>query len=383
MNNRVFTYKCTGYDDTRIGPYIQQIIEDAFPNEAFNNKTVFVKPNLLTRRVPEQAVTTHPVLVKEVCSSFAKKGAKVIIGDSPGGPNSLSWLKSVYNSTGMYWAAKESGAELNYDLTPHNENVRIKNSHKELQVLKAVVDSDYLINLPKCKTHGLTVFTGGPKNLYGCIPGLIKAKYHLELADLDNFCELIITLNELLKPNLTIMDAIIGMEGEGPSSGTPKYLGYIIGSRNPYLVDAMAVQMIGLNPSDIPVLKLAHELGIFSLTDDSIINVGHTKKEVVPFRVPVATRYADFSDRFAKRIPKKLLGTIYKWLKPALVFSEEKCTSCRICIESCPAAALKLHNKRPKVNVKECIYCYCCQELCPKSAVSVKKPALARWLFKH
>jgi len=381
--NKVFTYKCTDYKDASIGSYLKQIIDDSFPGEVFNNKTVFVKPNLLTRRNPEQAVTTHPVLVKEVCLCFIKKGAKVIIGDSPGGPNSISWLKSVYKATGMTWAAKESGAELNYDLTPSNQSFEIKNSYKELQVLKAVVDSDYLINLPKCKTHGLTVFTGGPKNLYGCIPGLLKAKYHLELADLENFCGLIISLNELLKPNLTVMDAIIGMEGEGPSSGTPKYLGYIIGSKNPYLVDTIAAQMIGLKPLDIPVLKLAHELGIFSLTDDSIIHVGHTKKEVVPFKMPVATKYADFSDRFAKRVPQKLLSRIYKWLKPVLVFSEEKCTSCKLCIESCPASALKMYNKKPKVNVKECIYCYCCQELCPKSAVSVKKPALARWLFYH
>lgn len=379
--NKVFVYKCTDYKDAKIRFYLKQIIDNSFPGEVFKNKTVFIKPNLLTRRNPDQAVTTHPVLVKEVSLYFKEKGAKVIIGDSPGGPNSMSWLKSVYKATGMIWAAKESGAELNYDLTPCKQSINIKNSNKELQVLKAVVDSDYLINMPKCKTHGLTVFTGGPKNLYGCIPGLIKAKYHLELAELENFCGLIITLNELLKPNLTIMDAIIGMEGEGPSSGIPKYLGYIIGSKNPYLVDITAAKMIGLDPLEIPVLKIAHERGIFSLTDDSVVHVSHTIKEVVHFKIPLATKYADFSDRFAKRVPSNLLGRIYKWLKPVLVFSEEKCTSCKICIESCPASALKMYNKKPKVNIKKCIYCYCCQELCPKSAVSVKKPLLARLLF--
>ena len=380
--HKVFTYKCTDYNDVSIGSYIQQIIDTSFPDEVFDNKTVFVKPNLLMRKAPEQAVTTHPTLVKEVCLYFIKKGAKVIIGDSPGGPNSTAWLKSVYKATGMSWAAEESGAELNYDLTPCNKSIKFRNSHKELQVLKAVVDSDYLINLPKCKTHGLTVFTGGPKNLYGCIPGLIKAKYHLELSELENFCELIIALAELLKPDLTIMDAIVGMEGEGPSGGTPKYLGYIIGSKNPYFVDIIATQMIGLEPLETPVLKLAHKRGIFSLADDGINRIGHTETEIVPFKMPVATKYADFSDRLTGRLPQKLVARIYKWLKPTLVFSEEKCTACKVCIESCPASAMELYEKKPKVSTKECIYCYCCHELCPKGAVSVKKPILARWLFK-
>jgi len=377
----VHTYKCNDYEDTRIKEYINRIINDSFLNQVFKSKTVFIKPNLLTRRTPEQAVTTHPILVKEVCSYFITKGARVIIGDSPGGPNSISRLRSVYKATGMDWAAEESGAELNFDLTPYKVNIKLKNIDRELQLLKAVVDSDYLINMPKLKTHGLTVVTGGPKNLYGCIPGLIKAKYHLELSDIENFCDLIIKINEFLSPSITIMDAIVGMEGEGPSSGSPKFAGYIIASTESYQVDIAAAQIIGIKPSEIPLLKLAHERGIISLTDDIVTHLGDTNKEVVPFEIPVATKYADFSDRFAKRVPKRLLGSIYKWLKPVVKFSNEKCTACKMCIESCPAEALVMEKKIPKVDLNECIYCYCCQELCPSSAVTVKKPVLAKWLF--
>ncbi len=377
----VYTYKCKDYEDVRIVEYVHKILEGTFPNEDFNGKTVFIKPNLLTRRTPEQAVTTHPVLVKEVCSYFISKEARVIIGDSPGGPNSISYLRSVYKTTGMSWAAEESGAELNFDLTPQKVSVKIKSMNREVQLLKVVMESDYLINMPKLKTHGLTVITGGPKNLYGCIPGLMKAKYHLELSDVENFCELIIEINEFLNPHITIMDAIVGMEGEGPSSGSPKFAGYIIASTQSYLVDILAAQMIGLKPLEIPLLKLAYERGIISLTEDIVTHLGDTNKEVVPFYIPIATKYADFSDRFAKRVPKRLLGSIYKWLKPVLHFSNGKCTACKVCIESCPAGALDMQRKSPKVDLNKCIYCYCCQELCPSNAVTVKKPALARWLF--
>ncbi|MEW6623174.1 MAG: DUF362 domain-containing protein [Bacillota bacterium] len=380
MAEPVFFYKIKDYNDETLEEKIEKIISSVIKPELVKGKRVFIKPNLLTNRSPDQAVTTHPKVVFVVANYFVKKGAQVTIGDSPGGPGSAAWLKTVFRVSGIETVAEQTGAVLNFDLTPYKVQIKLKNVYKELELVKAVVDADYLINLPKLKTHGLTVLTCGPKNLYGCVPGLNKAKYHLELPILENFCELLVAVAEYLKPELTIVDGIIGMEGEGPSSGKPRSLGYLLASKDCFQVDLFAAHLLGINPNRLPVLKAASKRGLLNLDDLPEIT-GDVPEKTMSFLIAPATTYADFSDRFAKRVPKVLLKRIYKWLKPVIEFSEDKCSGCTICIKSCPASALQLDNKLPKVNNKECIHCYCCQELCPNNAVSIKKPVLAKWFF--
>ena len=381
MSMQVFLYKISDYHEEKISELIKKILDLSFAAKTLSGKRVFVKPNLLTRKSPDRAVTTHPFIIKEICSYFRNKGATVLIGDSPGGPNSHAWLKSIYQISGMSWAAREAGVELNYDLTAKEIDLNFKGTTKSIQLMKQVVDSDIIINVPKFKTHGLTVITGGPKNLYGCVPGLIKAQYHLELAQLESFCELLVSIADFLKPELTILDAILAMEGDGPSGGTPKHMGYLLASKDCFAIDVVASNIIGLNPKNIPILKIAERKKIISLEKDAIEIIGDKDYEIIPFIMPITTKHADFSDKFAKVIPENLLKGIYGYLKPTVHFSKEKCTTCNICIKSCPVGALRMESDVPSVDKNECIYCYCCQEICPNDAVILRKSTIFKRLF--
>jgi uncharacterized protein (DUF362 family) len=206
---------------------------------------VLLKVNLLIRRRPEKAATTHPSIVQAIAELVIEAGGKPIIGDSPGGYHfyKKEILKSVYETCGMIEAAERSGADLNYNTEvvdiPYPEGKVIKN----IKTIKPLLKADKVINVPKVKTHMMTVYSGAVKNLFGIIPGSFKAEYHLRFEDTMDFSNLLIDLCLFAKPVLTIMDAVIGMEGYGPTNGNPKQVGLIIAGTNPYELDIIAANV--------------------------------------------------------------------------------------------------------------------------------------------
>jgi Uncharacterized conserved protein len=345
---------------------------------------VFLKVNLLMKKRPEEAVTTHPSVVEAAVRLIQEVGGIPIIGDSPGGPYNHNALQGIYNRTGLSEVAQRTGAELNQDF---GQTVRLFPEGrvvKSLTVTNCVNEADVVISIPKIKTHGMMTFTGTVKNLFGVIPGLLKVEYHLKMPDHMDFARLLVDIAQCVKPALSIMDGIVGMEGDGPSAGQPRKIGALLLSADPFALDVAAADLIGLKPEKVPTIQAARERGLASrLKEIDLKGDSRSLWSVENFLVPKNNVSVNFLDRFP--LPgKKARHFLLNRLRPRPVFHYDKCKSCKICLDSCPPKALTINNrKRPVVDLEACIRCFCCQELCPYQAVEIYRPRLGRKLFNY
>lgn len=335
---------------------------------------VAIKPNLLTSKKPDAAATTHPAVVKAVITLVQQAGGIVTIVESPGGPFTTSMLKMVYANTGMEEVANETGAELNFDLRVEkviNEDAKFV---KSLSILKPLKDADLIINIAKLKTHGMMVYTGAVKNMFGSIAGLEKANFHLRFSDYDQFAHSLIDIFLASKPQLNIIDGIIAMEGDGPGSGVPKYIGALIASEDAFACDYTALKIINVDYKKVPVMRLAEERGL--LNKDDIEIMGANIEDISPesFEVP-ALKHIRESFRFS------LLRVFGDNLRPRPKILHEKCISCGKCMQVCPPKAISpVESKRMIIDYKKCISCFCCHEFCPEHAIRIKKRFISRFL---
>ncbi len=333
---------------------------------------VALKPNLLMAKKPEDAATTHPAVVRALTLLLQKAGASVIIVESPGGPYNPTMLKRVYAATGMEAAATETGAELNYDVrVGKKENTGAK-IVKSVKVLKPLLDADLIINLAKLKTHGLMVYTGAVKNMFGSIAGMEKADFHMRFTNTDHFAECLIDIFLATRPQINLIDGIIAMEGEGPGSGVPKYLGVMIGSTDAFAADYAALKLIDVDYRDVPVMKKAEERGLFS--EERVELAGVPIETVMPdsFDVPSLERV-----KHSRGVRGKLLGFLGKQTKPKPEIRHEKCIACGKCIQVCPPHTIKMgQDKKVVIDYSRCISCLCCHEFCPEKAIRIRKNIL-------
>lgn len=377
--NIVSIEKCDSYSADEVRKAIERSYKNLGGLEKYIKKgdKVFLKANLLKKNKPDDAVTTHPAIVEAVASTIKGMGAIPIIGDSPAGPFSERALRSIYETTGMIDVAKRTGAELNYN----TEEIVVKISDgkliKQATFMKALMECDSIISLPKLKTHGMTVYTGAVKNQFGAIPGLVKAGYHLSMPDVKDFSDMLIDINVFLKPVLSIMDAVIAMEGNGPSAGKPKKVGLIISSNDVFSLDTVATLIIGLNHEDAPTVFMAQRRGLGRFEDIKIIGMNIDDAKVSNFDIPTLRGFS-----VTEKIPPFLMKYLDKHVKPYPIFDYDVCKSCGICVSNCPPKALKMIDKKPTVDLKTCIRCFCCQELCPHKAVSIKKPHIAKLFYR-
>lgn len=153
---------------------------------------------------------------------------------------------------------KAAGDELGFSLADFDSEKGV--SHKEALLVKSfviangILQSDGIVSLPKLKTHHLVRFTGAVKNQFGCVPGLLKSKFHVKLPDPHDFATMLVDLNTLVKPRLYVMDGIMAMEGNGPRSGKPKKMGVLLFSSDPVAIDATACRIIDLTRRSYPHL---------------------------------------------------------------------------------------------------------------------------------
>ncbi len=335
---------------------------------------VFLKPNVLLRAEPERAVTTHPEVLRATIRAFLAAGATVSVGDSPGGPASPALVDRTFEATGIARVCAEEGA----DLVPlDRETVDVPSPdgrlYKSFRIGKAVVNADLLVTMPKFKTHGLMMFTGAVKNLFGCVPGLEKMQYHLRLPGRREFGEMLVDLAAACPPGLAIMDAVVGMEGEGPSRGTPRAIGCLMASLDSVALDVVASAIAGLDPMEVYTNAAARDRGLGPADADDVEVLGVPWREIAPsaFALP---------DRDASRsIPPALRSVLLTRTvaRPFLEFAQ-KCTRCGTCEESCPVRAIDIGTVGPDFDLDTCIRCYCCHELCPTGAIGLKTPFLAR-----
>ena len=338
---------------------------------------VLLKINLLTGDVPEKAVTTHPAVVRAMIHQVKAAGGIPQVGDCSGyeGASNPRRYFTACRSSGIMQVCEDEKVEI---LHLSAQSVEAKNAggriFKSFILSKHVLQADVLISLPKLKTHGLTLFTGGVKNIFGCVTGLNKAKMHLRAQDPETFSQMLVDLLGLVQPDLTVMDAVVGMEGNGPSNGKARQINAILASKDPVALDAVACKMVGIDPFMVPSTRLAHEQGL-GVGDLSRINVAGENTgdmEIKDFQLPTGTA-SFFRARGLMRILRSMLVA-----KPELV--KERCKKCWICMEHCPCGAVSKKGEYPSFDHKKCIRCYCCQELCPGDAIELRTPFLGRFV---
>ncbi len=338
---------------------------------------VLLKCNLLMRKKPEEAATTHPEIAAAVARLVKEAGGVPIIADSPGGLFTERALKGVYRASGMEAIASRDNIQLNYNVEEteksHPEGKIIKN----LTVIKVIQEVDVVINIAKLKTHGMALYTGAVKNLFGVIPGTIKAEYHLRMKKLEDFSDMLLDISTYVKPVLSIMDAVVGMEGQGPSAGDPRKIGAVLASANPYALDVACVSLVGIEPDMVSTIKRAEARGFCSdLQDVHLLGDSLEELKIHDFKIP-SHKHVGFIEQFFSE-GSFITQYINNHFGPKPVFEYEGCIGCRDCEKNCPPKAITMVNQKPVVNMKECIRCFCCQELCPQKTISIKRS----WLFQ-
>lgn len=363
--SEVAIVRCPDYDPAMTESAVRRAVDllGGMPAYVQPGDRVLIKPNLLKARPPEAAVTTHPEIVRAVIRLVHESGGAALVGDSPG----MGELRKVAETSGILDVVSEEGARL----VDFDEAVSIKNTGRfqRFEVARSAHEADVIVNLPKLKTHGMTALTGAIKNLFGCIPGKRKVQWHFNTGvNHDHFMNMLLDLYVLLDPRLTIMDAVVGMEGNGPGSGDPRTIGAIVAGCDAVAVDAVAARIVGVVPEQLPLLRAARSAGIGETDPDRIDVRGESPEDLmVPnFRLPAREHLEWRLPEFARRMLKSAFTT-----KP--VIDRDLCLHCGICQGHCPQAAIEKKGERLKVRYRDCIRCFCCQEFCPRGAITVGK----------
>jgi len=348
-------------DYRRMDETMETVLE-AFPFP-WENRRVLIKPNMLGPHPPEKGITTHSSLIRSLVKSLKRRQANCLVGDNPG-MSGYTANEHCAAISGLRDAADGSFVNLAQDAV----QIPIRSRWiQRLVVSKAVLEADLVINVPKFKTHLQTRITGAIKNMFGILVGAEKARMHLAAPQPKNFAEALVDIYQVRPPDLTIMDAVVGMEGNGPASGDLRPVGKVLAGKNGVSVDGLMAAMMGIPAKDIDMLRIAGQRGLGEI-DIRKMEIQGSWSPLEKFKMPLS---------FVSRgLWGTLLNkTIYRpWAKPRLRVNPSLCSQCEVCIRHCPAQALTL-NGIPIMNLKKCISCYCCLELCPNQAIE-----LAGWL---
>lgn len=332
---------------------------ELFPLE-IRGKKVLLKPNVLRASEPKENIATHPDVLRAVVEKVETMGpASIVVGDNPGIFNYGENEKS-FETTGLMEAAKGYYQNIGNDSIKVDFNPAFMDT---VSISRIVREADIFISLPKFKTHGLTVITGAIKNSYGILPGAQKAKLHKAARTPERFHELLIDVFKLRVPDLFIMDAVVGMEGNGPASPDLRDIGLILAARNAVAMDAVVATMMGCEPGLLRFLQKAKEVGLGDYDLRTIETIGELRR-LPDFKLPPLGGQAILNNAALQDLMHR--RTI---VRPKA--DPELCTSCGTCVNQCPVSALSISDRVPEVNVDACITCFCCQEICPEKAISL------------
>ncbi len=370
MTAKVCIRRCTHYERDAIAQAVHELLESfgGIRSLVSAGDRVLVKPNMLSAKPPEAGVTTHPLVLEAVLREVQSAGGTALIGDSPSG--AIKGIRRFWEATGFEELARKTGVEL-----IHFEaagSVEKSAGGNRFFISKAVFDADVIINLPKFKTHGMTLYTGAIKNLYGTIPGFQKTVFHKKYVHPAAFSRMLADLYSVIPVRIHLMDAVQGMAGNGPSTGTVKDVGLLLASEDGVALDAVAAHLMGFREGEVDSIHFAGELGLGES------RLGKITVEGVPIEEAVQKDFPLPSNRMMKLIPQFLVDIFgrFLWVKP--VADLEKCTGCGLCSEVCPVKAIEMKEGRPVTDYSLCINCLCCNESCPEGAIVQKKSVISR-----
>ena len=372
---------CADYEPGRCRAALEALIEKAGGLDwVLPGMKIGIKANLVAAMGPEAAATTHPALVKALVDIIRERGAEALVGDSPGGLYNAVFLNRVYAASGMNGA----GVPLNRDYSTREIGLPEAKLCKTATVTGWLLDCDGIINFAKLKSHGMMGLSAAAKNLFGSIPGTMKPEYHYRFPNPADFADMLVDLDEFWKPRLHLVDAVVAMEGNGPTAGSPKQVGCLLAGENPHRMDLLCAKLIGLDPGTVPTLRAAQARGLCPETLEELSIDGPWEDFVTEgFQIITERNGLQFQalmgggktgERFS-RFAGRLIAA-----RPGV--EKALCVGCRKCEQICPAKAITMKNRKPVVDRRACIRCFCCQEFCPKGAMKVKRPPLARLLVR-
>ncbi|MBQ7315440.1 MAG: DUF362 domain-containing protein [Clostridia bacterium] len=383
MNTCVAIAPCDTYEYGTVRAALEQVLADtdglSFVREGM---TVALKVNLVSFLPPERAATTHPTVVQVLCDLLTERGARVIIGDSPGGLYTAAYVGRVYTATGMR-ACVRDGVTLNMDFSQKEAEFEQAVQARRFTYTAYLDSADAIIDVCKFKTHGMMGFSCAAKNLFGTIPGTIKPEYHFRYPSYEAFADMIVDLNEYFKPVLSICDAIVGMEGNGPTAGEPRAIGCLLASRSSHALDLVAAGMIGLTKDEVPTLAAAYARGLIPACAEEVETIGDVKRFYMDDYKNIATLHSLGFKGTSDNVIKNMFGSFAKAVlssRPRV--KKDMCVGCAVCQNTCPAKAITMRRGKAVIDRSACIRCFCCQEFCPKGAMKVHRTWIARLLTR-
>lgn len=376
-NYDVAVVRCKTYNVEAVKPALEEAV-NAVNGLDFvkSGMKIIIKPNLVSFKKPDAAATTHPALLEALVEMLLSRGADVTIGDSPGGPHSLPLLNRVYTATGMDRVEK-LGAKLNRNMNEKTVDFPEGKVLKNFTYTEYLDEADAIIDFCKLKSHGMLGMSAAVKNLFGTIPGLKKPEVHYKFQNDAEFADMLVDLNEYFKPRLAICDAVVGMEGNGPTAGTPRQIGAIIASKSTYYADVVGAELIGMNIDGLPTLQAAYERGFAPASSKNLRVYGDIRALTVD----------DFKAPPVRGLSFMRKGNVLHFISKAALehkptLKKRFCVGCGECARMCPAKAIEMKNKKPHINREKCIRCFCCQEFCPRAAMVAHRPLAAKALNK-
>ena len=374
MDKNVYFAAAANYDQQTVDAAVERLFCQLPAAQALGGKRVLLKPNLLAKHTPERAVTTHPALVRAVIRAVRRRGAaSITVADSPGGVYNPGILRSIYKVSGLTDVCREEGAALYTDCK--SREVPAKGQVvKQFTLLEPVLDCDVIINLPKLKTHMMTGLSAATKNLFGCIPGLQKAEWHMRFPDKERFGGMLVDLLCTVKPGFAILDGILAQEGDGPAGGTPRMVGIVAAAEDHLQMDLALCRMLGIRPKDVPYLNAAIGRGLCPEQFDPACAKGEGElcRPIPGYRLPSSWGSVDFADK-APRAVRWAVPAVERLLAPRPVINKSRCIGCGKCAEICPGHTITVENGKAHIVPRACIRCFCCHEMCPKHVIDIKR----------
>lgn len=361
MRRRVSIVRVEGGD---VEEAVERAVELLGGLEAFVRPggSYLLKPNLFTIKRAEEGATTDLRVVLYLAELVREAGAEAFVGECPA-MAAYAQPDIVFDGLGVRGLCEEAGVELR--VLDRERPVRVEVPGgvvlKEAWFPESAISADGIVNIPKLKTHVLTKLTCAVKNLFGLQQGGSKARHHVAARnDPESFSHLLLDLYSALKHRvvLTVVDAVVGMEGEGPSSGEPVRMDLIVAGNDAVAVDMVSTALIDWDPMEVGTNRLAAERGLGPSSLEEIDVLGLSLKEAfTPFKRP--TGYSSLEPFLRAFMP--------------IVCIEGRCLGCSVCVEICPGGALKMIEGRPHFEEEGCIQCFCCVELCPYGALRAER----------
>ena len=373
MKTRVASARCDSFDQKAVDSALERALSHFDLGRIIKpHSSVFIKINHLGHHPIDSAVNTHPGVAYAVAKFASRFTDNVTVGDGL----EKAGLEH-FELSGYLDKFKDSPFKLINLMGRKYVETKVKNPLvlESVAFAEEALNADVLITVPKMKTHMLSFITGAVKNHYGFLPLKLRKNLHKEYADLETFCKALVDIFSVRIPDLVVMDAVMALEGYGPSrGGKPRPSHAIIVGTDSVAVDVVAARMMDFDPLDVDTIRFAAEarLGVSDIREIDLVREENVPEIISDFAHPVSSMLIK---RIIKRSPdfiRSFLGWFIQNLKETPIVVKGRCIGCAKCAVHCPMQTIKIIDRCAVINPENCINCFCCQEFCESDAIALR-----------